>query len=83
MANKIETLSASVAIKTSAERFYNFFKLNMSDLCKVFPQVYTEAQLLQGDEGNVGCCKKWNYIIGNIQPDFNCVLCFFFSFDGN
>ncbi|KAL8472722.1 hypothetical protein ACS0TY_029811 [Phlomoides rotata] len=66
MANKIETQAASVAIKSSAEKFYNFFKYDMSDVVKVFPAAFTGVELLEGEEGNVGCVKQWNYIIGGI-----------------
>ncbi|KAG6394325.1 hypothetical protein SASPL_144909 [Salvia splendens] len=48
MANKVETLVASAAIKCPADKFYNFFKFNMSDIVKIFPAAFTGVELIQG-----------------------------------
>lgn len=64
MANQVETVVASAPIKSPADKFYNFFKFNMSDIVKIFPAAFTEAQLIQGEEGAVGSVKLWKYIIG-------------------
>ncbi|KAG6382427.1 hypothetical protein SASPL_157902 [Salvia splendens] len=66
MANKVETLVASAAIKCPADKFYNFFKFNMSDIVKIFPAAFTGVELVQGEEGAVGSIKIWHYIVGAI-----------------
>ncbi|KAL1569808.1 MLP-like protein 43 [Salvia divinorum] len=64
MANQVETLVASTAIKCPADKFYNFFKFNMSDSVKIFPAAFTGAEIIEGEDGTVGCIKLWHYIIG-------------------
>ncbi|KAI3451837.1 hypothetical protein Pfo_008502 [Paulownia fortunei] len=67
MANQIETLVASAAIKCSAEKFYNFFKYNMNEIVKIFPAAFKGVELLEGEEGTVGCVKLWSYVIGGVS----------------
>ncbi|KAG8384178.1 hypothetical protein BUALT_Bualt04G0091100 [Buddleja alternifolia] len=64
MANLVDILDATAAIKCPADKFYNFFKYNMSDLVKIFPASFKGAQLLEGQEGTVGCVILWNYLLG-------------------
>ncbi|KAG6392570.1 hypothetical protein SASPL_146794 [Salvia splendens] len=66
MANKVETLVASAAIKCPADKFYNFFKFNMNDIAKIFPAAFTGVELVEGEEGAVGSIKIWHYIVGAI-----------------
>ena len=65
MANKVETLVASAAIKCPADKFYNFFKLDTNEIVKIFPAAFTGVELIEGEEGAVGSIKIWHYIIGN------------------
>lgn len=65
MASQVETLVASAPIKSSAGKFYNFFKHSVCDVVKIFPAVYTGAEILEGEEGAVGCVQLWSYIIGS------------------
>ena len=64
MANQVETLVASAAIKCPADKFYNFFKFDINDIVKIFPAAFTGVELVQGEEGAVGSIKIWHYIIG-------------------
>lgn len=64
MENQVETLVANAPITCPADKFYNFFKFDMSDIVKIFPATFTEAQLIEGEEGAVGSVKLWKYIIG-------------------
>ncbi|KAK6151058.1 hypothetical protein DH2020_015990 [Rehmannia glutinosa] len=66
MANRIDTLVASCPITCSVDKFYNFFKFSMNELVKVFPLAFTGVELLEGEEGTVGCVKGWNYVLGGI-----------------
>ncbi|CAA0839336.1 Polyketide cyclase/dehydrase and lipid transport superfamily protein [Striga hermonthica] len=66
MANTVDTLVAKAPITCPADKFYNFFKLNMNDLVKVCPAVVTGAEVIEGEEGTVGCTKRWKYILGGI-----------------
>ncbi|KAK6125408.1 hypothetical protein DH2020_040835 [Rehmannia glutinosa] len=66
MANRVDTLVATSPIKCAADKFYNFFKLNMNELVKIFPLAFTGVEVLEGEEGTVGCVKRWKYIIGGI-----------------
>ncbi|KAL1536993.1 hypothetical protein AAHA92_29559 [Salvia divinorum] len=66
MANQVETLVASAAIKCPADKFYNFFKFSMNDIVKIFPAAFTGVELIEGEEGAVGNIKTWHYIVGAI-----------------
>lgn len=60
-----QKLEATAELKhASADKFYGFFKNNMNDLINVFPASFKIVQLLEGEEGSVGCVKLWNYVIG-------------------
>ncbi|GER30729.1 polyketide cyclase/dehydrase and lipid transportsuperfamily protein [Striga asiatica] len=66
MANVIETLVATSPIKSTPEKFYNFFKYDINDLVKVFPACFKGVQVLEGEEATVGCVKLWSYVLGGI-----------------
>ncbi|KAK4416415.1 Kirola [Sesamum alatum] len=61
-----DSLVASAAIKCPADKFFNFFRYKMNEIVKIFPAAFTGVQLLEGEEGTVGCVKRWNYIVGGI-----------------
>ncbi|KAH6819465.1 hypothetical protein C2S51_003068 [Perilla frutescens var. frutescens] len=64
MANVIETEVVSTVIKSSAEKFYNFFKFNITDIVKILPAVFTGAQVVEGVQGAAGCVILWSYNLG-------------------
>ncbi|CAA0839662.1 MLP-like protein 34 [Striga hermonthica] len=66
MANVIETLVATSPIKSTPEKFYNFFKHDINDLVKVYPAAFKGVQVLEGEEATVGCVKLWSYVLGGI-----------------
>ncbi|KAL2522408.1 Polyketide cyclase/dehydrase and lipid transport superfamily protein [Forsythia ovata] len=65
MSQKLEA-TAELKYASSADKFYVFFKNNMNDLINVFPASFKSVQLLEGEEGSIGCVKLWNYVIGGI-----------------
>ncbi|KAL1569807.1 MLP-like protein 43 isoform X3 [Salvia divinorum] len=66
MANQVKTLVASSPIKCPADKFYNFFKFNLTDIVKIFPAVYNSAEVTEGELGVVGCITTWTYTIGGV-----------------
>ncbi|XP_042020018.1 MLP-like protein 43 isoform X2 [Salvia splendens] len=60
----VETLVTSSPIKCPADKFYNFFKLNLTDIVKIFPAVYNSGEVTEGELGVVGCITTWTYTIG-------------------
>ncbi|KAI3451838.1 hypothetical protein Pfo_008503 [Paulownia fortunei] len=66
MANLIDTLVATSPIKCPADKFFTFFKYNMNEIVKIFPAGFKGVQLLEGEEGTVGCVKLWSYAVGGI-----------------
>ncbi|KAL0283863.1 UNVERIFIED_CONTAM: Kirola [Sesamum angustifolium] len=61
-----DSVVASAPIKSPADKFFNFFRYNMNEIVKIFPAGFTGVELLEGEEGTVGCVKRWNYILGGI-----------------
>ncbi|GER28248.1 polyketide cyclase/dehydrase and lipid transportsuperfamily protein [Striga asiatica] len=66
MANTVDTLVTKSAITCAADKFFNFFKLNMNNLVNVCPAFVTGVDVIEGEEGKVGCVKRWKYILGGI-----------------
>ncbi|KAL3813322.1 hypothetical protein ACJIZ3_014590 [Penstemon smallii] len=62
----IDTFDVSTPIKSSVDKFYDFFKFKMSELVNIFPASFKGVELLEGEEGTVGCVKLWHYILGGI-----------------
>ncbi|KAL0377992.1 UNVERIFIED_CONTAM: Kirola [Sesamum radiatum] len=61
-----DSLVASAAIKSPADKFFNFFRYKMNEIVNIFQAAFTGVELLEGEEGTVGCVKRWNYIVGAI-----------------
>ncbi|KAL2522406.1 Polyketide cyclase/dehydrase and lipid transport superfamily protein [Forsythia ovata] len=62
-----QNLEATTEIKSSADKFYGFFRNNLSDLVNIFPANFKSVQILEGEEGSVGCVELWNYVIVGIS----------------
>ncbi|KAL0332413.1 UNVERIFIED_CONTAM: Kirola [Sesamum calycinum] len=61
-----DSVVASAAIKSPADKFFTFFRYNMNEIINIFPEAFTGVELLEGEEGTVGCVKRWSYILGGI-----------------
>ncbi|KAL2456145.1 Polyketide cyclase/dehydrase and lipid transport superfamily protein [Forsythia ovata] len=61
-----KVLEVTPPIKSSPDKFYDFFKYHTGDLITVFPASFKSVQILEGEDGKVGCVKLWNYFIGGI-----------------
>ncbi|KAL2499500.1 Polyketide cyclase/dehydrase and lipid transport superfamily protein [Abeliophyllum distichum] len=62
-----QVLEVTPPIKSSPDKFYDFFKYHFSDLITIFPASFKSVKILEGEEGKVGCVKLWNYVIGGIS----------------
>ncbi|KAL2499505.1 Polyketide cyclase/dehydrase and lipid transport superfamily protein [Abeliophyllum distichum] len=62
-----QNLEATTEIKSSADKFYGFFRNTLSDLVNIFPANFKSVQILEGEEGSVGCVELWNYVIVGIS----------------
>ncbi|KAI3451836.1 hypothetical protein Pfo_008501 [Paulownia fortunei] len=63
----LETIEASTEIKSSADKFYGFFRNDMSELVTIIPGSFQSVELVQGQEGSVGSVKLWKYVLGGIS----------------
>lgn len=63
---EIARLEAQVEIKSSAEKFYGFFRNNMHHLVQMFPKNIKSFQLLDGDDIRAGSLTHWKYDLGEI-----------------
>lgn len=62
--NMSKVLEVTPPIRCSPDKFYDFFKNHMSDLLTVFPASFNSVQVLEGENGKVGCVKVWNFVAG-------------------
>ncbi|CAA3000592.1 MLP 34 [Olea europaea subsp. europaea] len=62
-----KVLEVTPPIRCSPDKFYDFFKNHMSDLLTVFPASFNSVQVLEGENGKVGCVKVWNFVAGITQ----------------
>ncbi|KAL2453872.1 Polyketide cyclase/dehydrase and lipid transport superfamily protein [Abeliophyllum distichum] len=60
-------LEVTPPIKSSPAKFYDFFKYHTGDLITVLPESFKRVQIVEGEDGQVGCVKLWNYDIGRIS----------------
>lgn len=66
MAMLKDTLVATAPIASPADKFFDLFKNNMSEIVNIFPASFKSAQLIEGVEGTVGCVKIWTYVLGKM-----------------
>ncbi|KAL5726280.1 hypothetical protein ACHQM5_009335 [Ranunculus cassubicifolius] len=62
---QIHKLHVETDIKSSADKFYSRFKNNMSELTKVYPEIYKSIEVHAGDGKSVGSVILWKYALGN------------------
>ncbi|CAI9753269.1 unnamed protein product [Fraxinus pennsylvanica] len=62
-----KVLEVATPIRSSPDKFYDFFKNHTSDLLTVFPASFQSVQVLEGEDGKIGCVKVWNFIAGGIS----------------
>ncbi|KAL2536415.1 Polyketide cyclase/dehydrase and lipid transport superfamily protein [Forsythia ovata] len=67
MSNKVVEVTAS--IESTPDRFYTFFRYQSNNLTNVFPQNFLSVQNVEGEDGEVGCVKLWNYVLGGIPRE--------------
>ncbi|KAK6927860.1 Bet v I/Major latex protein [Dillenia turbinata] len=58
---KLETI---VQLKSSGDKFYDFYKNNFKDLLHVLPENLKSARTLEGKDAQVGCVQLWEYYLG-------------------
>ncbi|KAG8384177.1 hypothetical protein BUALT_Bualt04G0091000 [Buddleja alternifolia] len=70
---QIDTLVASTEISSPADKLYEFFRNDMSELVNIIPGSFKSAELIQGGEGSVGSVKLWTYDLdlNMSKPDIN------------
>ncbi|KAF9592026.1 hypothetical protein IFM89_011609 [Coptis chinensis] len=62
---QIQKLDVQTAIQSSADKFYGKFKNNMTELSKVYPEIYKNIVVLEGDGKSVGSVILWKYVCGS------------------
>ncbi|XP_062012411.1 MLP-like protein 43 [Rosa rugosa] len=61
---QIAKIESHAELKSSAEKFYGFFKNNMSSFVQMFPQIFKNFEVVGGGEIRAGSVTKWTYDIG-------------------
>ncbi|KAL2522400.1 MLP-like protein [Forsythia ovata] len=61
-----QKLEATTGILSSADKFYGFFRNNMSDLVNIFPAGFKSVQVIEGAEGSVGAVLLYSFVVGAI-----------------
>ncbi|GER28854.1 polyketide cyclase/dehydrase and lipid transportsuperfamily protein [Striga asiatica] len=61
---QIGKLEAKAEIKCPPAKVFNFFKYDMNKFTDMFPQIFKGAQLLEGEEGQAGNVKSFDYVLG-------------------
>ncbi|KAF8407638.1 hypothetical protein HHK36_006771 [Tetracentron sinense] len=61
---QIAKLEVQTKIKSSADKFYGFFRNNITLLVNVFPEVYKSIEIVKGDGKSVGSVRFWKYFLG-------------------
>ncbi|MCL7049319.1 hypothetical protein MKW94_012016 [Papaver nudicaule] len=68
---QIQKLGLEVAeVKCSATKFYGFYKNNITQLVKCFPEIYKSVQVTEGDGASVGSARFWKYELINHYTSF-------------
>lgn len=69
---KIAKHENQTKINLSADKFYGFFKNNMTSMVPIFPQNFKTLQVVGGGEIRAGCEINWKYDIGKkYMPNSN------------
>ncbi|KAL6195871.1 hypothetical protein ACLB2K_031488 [Fragaria x ananassa] len=61
---QIAKAEGQAEIKSSADKFYGFFKNNMSSFVQMFPQILKSFEVVGGGEIRTGSVTKWAFNIG-------------------
>lgn len=61
---QVAKVSATAEIQSCPEKIYNFLKYESSKIASIAPQIVKKAELIQGNEGEVGCVKRFEYELG-------------------
>lgn len=61
---KIGKLESQTQINASADKFFGFFKNNMTKFVQIFPQNFKGFQVVGGGEIRAACEIYWKYDIG-------------------
>ncbi|KAK6128545.1 hypothetical protein DH2020_037689 [Rehmannia glutinosa] len=61
---QIAKIEAKEDIKCSSAKFYDFLKYDINKFTNMFPQIFKSAQLVEGEEGQAGNVKFFEYVIG-------------------
>ncbi|RZC88500.1 hypothetical protein C5167_016300 [Papaver somniferum] len=65
---QIRKLELEVAeVKCSATKFYGFYKNNITQLVKCFPEIYKSVQVTEGDGASVGSARLWKYGLDGLR----------------
>ncbi|KAG8384176.1 hypothetical protein BUALT_Bualt04G0090900 [Buddleja alternifolia] len=78
---QIDALVASTEISSSTDKFYGFFRNDMSELVNVFPDSYKSVELIHGEEGSVGSVKLWTYVLGKTVQINSSIVAMLESFE--
>ncbi|KAK9106061.1 hypothetical protein Scep_022905 [Stephania cephalantha] len=60
---QIHRLQVETEVKSSAAKFYNMVKNNMTELTKVFPECYKSIEFVEGNGRTVGSVMLWKYVV--------------------
>lgn len=74
---QITKVEAQAEIKSSADKFYGFFKNNMSSFVQMFPQILKSFEVVGGGQIRTGSVTKWSYDIGKRSMCLIIFLLFF------
>ncbi|KAL6204985.1 hypothetical protein ACLB2K_022251 [Fragaria x ananassa] len=61
---QIAKIESQAELKSSAAKFYGFFKSNMSSFVQMFPQIFKNFEVVGGGEIRTGSVTKWTYDLG-------------------
>ncbi|GFP78837.1 mlp-like protein 31 [Phtheirospermum japonicum] len=64
---QLAKIEAKADIKCPPAKVYDFFKYDMNKFIDMFPQIFKSAQLLEGEEGQAGNVKLFEYVLGCID----------------
>lgn len=63
---QIAKITVEVGIKSHPAKLYDFFKNKMTHLSNMLPHIVKKVELIEGQEGQTGNIKFYEYVIGTI-----------------
>ncbi|KAK9106083.1 hypothetical protein Scep_022927 [Stephania cephalantha] len=56
-------------ISCPADKMYDLLKNQLTQLPVIFPEIYKNAQVLEGDGKSLGSVRRWTYVIHHTSDE--------------